>query len=274
MRALASIGVFEEQDGHHFALAPRGEGLRFDAPQSVAGWAAFIGRPYYWQAWGDLLHSVRTGENAFRHVHGVGPWEYRAREPEESAIFDRAMAALTGGENRSLLDAYDFGRFATVVDVGGGNGALIAALLARYPGIEGVLFDRPHVVAGADAVLEDAGVAGRCRIVAGSFFDAVPEGGDAYVLKAILHDWEDDEAVAILRNCRRAGGVVLVIERELGPANDDPRPKFSDLNMLVGPGGRERTLDDYADLFRAAGFRLDGVTPSASGHNVLEGEPA
>lgn len=274
LRALASVGVFREEDGRRFALTPVGEHLRSDARQSLVGWAAMIGRPYFRNAWTALGDSVRTGENAFRLVHGTDVWTWRSTRPDESAIFDRAMASLTGQVNRALIDAYDFGRFTTVVDVGGGNGTLLASLLAHCPSMQGVLFDQEHVVPGAGPVLEAAGVADRCRVVGGSFFEAVPDGGDVYVLKAIIHDWEDEEAAAILRACRRTGGVVLVIERVVGPPNGDPAAKFGDLNMLVMPGGRERTRDEYAALFEAAGFRLAGETPTASRWSVIEATPA
>ena len=176
----------------------------------------------------------------------------------------------------AVLAAYDFGRFATVVDVGGGHGTLLAAILGRYPHLGGVLFDQPQVVAGAAPVLERAGVAGRCRVAGGSFFAAVPAGGDAYLLKSILHDWDDDEAAAILRACRAAigaGGTLLVIEREVGPPNEGPDGKFSDLNMLVELGGRERTREEYGALLAAGGFRLVGVTPTAIGWGIIEGSP-
>ncbi len=272
LRALASVGVFREEDGHRFALTPLGDGLRSDAPESVGGWAAFVGDPYYWQAWGALLHSVRTGENAFRHVHGTDPWTLRARDPDRSAAFDRAMTSLSRQVAAAVLVAYDFGRFETVVDVGGGNGAFLAAILAKHAAMRGVLFDQPHVVSGAGSLLEAAGVADRCEVVGGSFFDAVPRGGDAYVLKAILHDWEDADCVRILRTCRRAmadGATLLVVERELGPPNEHPDSKFSDLNMLVAPGGRERSPEEYAALLEAAGFRFLGFTPSATWAGVF-----
>jgi O-methyltransferase domain/Dimerisation domain len=276
LRALAAVGVLREEDGHRFALTELGKPLRSDVPGSLAGWAAFVGRPVSWQAWSALLHSVRTGENAFRHVHGTDVWSWRAERPEENAAFDGAMASLTGGVNQALLAAYDFGRFGAVVDVGGGNGTLLASLLAAFSEMKGILFDQPHVVAAAEETLEAAGVAGRCRIVAGSFFDGVPEGGDAYVLKAIVHDWEDAEAVAILRACRRAASAdatLLVLERDLGLANEAPAAKLSDLNMLVNPGGRERSVDEYAELLDAAGFRLVGTTPTASWLSVVEAVP-
>jgi hypothetical protein len=270
LRALASLGVLEEAEGRRFSLAARGELLRSDAPGTVAGWAAFVGRPYYWNAWGHLLHSVRTGENAMSHLLGHDVWELRVRNPEESEIFDRAMTDLTRVTNAAVVGAYDFGRFGVVVDVGGGRGALIGAVVERHPHVHGVLFDQPHVV-------EHAVVPEGCEVVAGSFFERVPEGGDAYVLKFIVHDWEDEENLKILRACDRAmgaDGTLLVIERELGRPNEDPVAKLSDLNMLVGPGGRERTLDEYGDLFERAGFRLVGSTPTVGGLSVIEATPA
>lgn len=262
MRALAGVGVLRELDAHRFELTALGEPLRSDVPDSLAGWAAFIGRPYYWQAWAALLHSVRTGENAFRQVHGTDVWTYRASRPDESAIFDRAMTSLSRRANAALLAAYDFGRFRTVVDVGGGNGALLAAVLAAHPAVQGVLFDQPHVVAGAAALLERAGVAGRCRSVGGSFFESVPEGADAYVLRAVLHDWDDASCGRILETVRRAlgpGGRVLIVERVIEAPNQGRDAKLSDLNMLVGPGGRERTRDEFAALLASSGLRLEHV---------------
>jgi hypothetical protein len=270
LRALASVGVLHEHDERRFTLTPLGQGFRSDAEPSLAAWTRFVGRPYHWGAWGHLLHGVRTGENPFQHLHGESIWEYRATRPEESVIFDDAMTALTRLSNEALVEAYDFGRFGVVVDVGGGHGALLAAILDANPRVRGVLFDQPHVVAGAE-------VGERCDVVAGSFFDAVPEGGDAYMLKSIIHDWEDAEAVAILRVCRRAmrpGSALLVIERELGDPNELPQAKFSDLNMLVAPGGRERSEEEYAALFAAAGFELVDVMPAGSGMCVFEGVAA
>jgi hypothetical protein len=276
LRALTSVGVFREEDGHHFALTPLGDCLRFEVPASVGGWAAFIGQPYYWNAWAHLLHSVRTGENAFRHVYGVDVWQYRAAHPEAGAAFDRAMTTNSRTRAEEILEAYDFGRFVSVVDVGGGRGALLSAILAAHPRVGGVLFDQPHVVAGAEEALHAAGVDGRCRVVGGSFFETVPEGGDAYILRDVLHDWEDEEATTALRSCRRAiaaDGTLLVIEREILPANEGLVAKFSDLNMLVSPGGQERTIAEYAALFGAAGFRLLDVHRTAGAWSIFEGVP-
>lgn len=273
MRALASVGVFRELDERRFELTPLGEHLRSDVPESVAGWAAFIGRPYYWQAWAALLHSVRTGENAFKHVHGTDVWAYRSSRPDESAIFDRAMTSLSRRSNRSLLAAYDFGRFKTLADVGGGNGGLLAAVLAAHPNLKGILFDQPHVVSGAHAVLEATGVADRCQVVGGSFFESVPGGCDGYVLRAVIHDWGDDDSIRILECVRRAiadDGTMLLVERVVGSPNEGRDAKFSDLNMLVAAGGRERTRAEYADLFHQSGFALTGVFDAGT-YSVIEG---
>jgi hypothetical protein len=277
LRALAALGVLREEDDGRFSLTAIGECLRSDAAEPVGGWADYVGRPAHFQAWGALLHTVRTGENAFTSVHGTDVWEYRARHPQDGVVFDRAMTDISRRANAHLLEAYDFGGLRLVVDVGGGHGALLAAVLAAHPALRGVVFDQPHVVAGAPEVLTAAGVADHCEVVGGSFFESVPAGGDAYLLKAILHDWEDDDAVRILRSCRAAiaeGGAVLVVERELGAANENPDAKLSDLNMMVGPGGRERTREQFAELLCAGGFALDRVVPTAVGLSVFEGRAA
>ncbi len=269
LRALASVGVLHEDADGRFALTDIGACLRSDAPEPVGAWAAFVGRPYHWQAWGALLYGVRTGENAFAHVHGTDVWDYRAAHPEEGEIFDAAMTDIMRRANSHLLAAYDFARFATVIDVGGGRGAFLRAVLDANPSGRGVLFDQPHVVAGAE-------VGERCEVVGGSFFDAVPAGADAYILKAVIHDWEDADARRILQRCRTAipdHGVLLVVERELGAPNENADAKLSDLNMMVGAGGRERTREEFAALLGSSGFALERVTPSAIGLSVLEAHP-
>ena len=277
LRALAAVGVFHEEDGRRFSLTPTGDLLRSDAPGSVRGWAAFLGRPYIRESWSALEHSVRTGENAFEHVHGTDVWSYRAERPDESEIFDHAMQSITGGVNKALVAAYDFGRFGTVVDVGGGNGALLAGLLAANPQLRGVVFDQEHVVANAGPVLAAAGVADRCEIVSGSFFEEVPRGGDAYLMKSIIHDWDDERSIEILQVCRRAmsdSATLLLIERIVEGPNEGWRTKFMDLNMLVNPGGQERTLDEWETLLGRAGYNLVEVTPTQAGVAVIAGAPA
>jgi hypothetical protein len=260
LRALASIGVLDAEPERRFALTELGEELR-SVPGSEHAHAVFIGREYHWNAWSQLEHSVRTGEPAFQAVYGMSVWEYRAQRPEESAIFDRWMTASTESVNEVIAVTYDFSRFAHVVDVGGGRGALLGAIVRAHPGVRGTLFDQAHVV-------EDVQIDG-VEVVAGSFFDVVPRGGDAYVLKWIIHDWGDDEAVAILRTCAAAldgDARVLLIERDL----TDPGASWLDLQMLVMLGGRERTEDEYAALFRAAGLEPTSTTPIGAGLSVFE----
>jgi hypothetical protein len=271
LRALAAAGVLRELDDHRFELTELGKGLRSDVPESLRGWALMVGRPMHWNTWSSLVESIRTGENTFRLVHGTDVWSYRAKRPEELAIFDSAMTSITGLVDDAVLDAYNFARFGEIVDVAGGRGALLAAILAKHQTVRGVLFDQPEVVANAEALVGRFG--DRCRIAAGSFFDSVPAGADAYLLKSILHDWEDPDCVRILRvigNAMPEHGVVLAVERDLGGPNENAPAKLSDLNMLVNPGGRERSEEEYAGLFAAAGLRYVGATPSAAGVNVFE----
>ncbi len=277
LRALAALGVLREDRDRHFSLSAMGEPLRSNSPESLAAWIRFVGRDYHRAAWAQLEHSVRTGEDAMTHTLGRSVWEYRADHPDEAEIFDRAMTDLTRASMRELVAGYDFTRFGTVVDVGGGHGGFLAAILRAAPGAHGVLFDLPHVVGGAHALLEEVGVFDRTEIVAGSFFDSVPEGGDAYTLKSIIHDWDDEDAVRILRTCRAAMGPdarVLLVERDLGAPNEAPGAKLSDLNMLVVLGGRERTRDEYAALFQRSGLAFLGETPTSSGFSVFEAAPA
>ena len=277
LRALAAVGVFHEDAERGFSLMPMGSCLRSDAPKPGGPWASFIGRPYVWQAWGGLIHSVQTGGNAFLHAHGTDGWTYRAAHPEEGVVFDRAMIGISHSVARAVATSYDFATFDCVVDVGGGRGALLAEILVSHPGLQGILFDQPHVTSHAAETLQSAGIADRCRIVTGSFFDSLPDGTGAYVLKAILHDWDDANAVSILRVCRRAmigsHGKLLIVERLIAPPNEGPEAKFSDLNMLVSPGGRERTREQFAQLFAASGFRLASVTPTGTRVHVIEGQP-
>jgi hypothetical protein len=269
LRALVAVGVYERGDDGRYALTELGAVLRSDVPGSLTGWAELIGRPYYVQTWAGLLDSVRTGENAFARIHGTSVWEYRVARPDESAVFDRAMTSTSGAVVDAVATAYDFGRFGTVVDVGGGRGHQLAAILARHPGVHGVLFDQPEAVAAVTP-------GDRVRTVGGDFFSAVPEGGDAYVLKAVLHDWPDEESVAILRSCRRAmapSATLLLVEQVLDLAPDPVRTALSDLNMLVMPGGQERELAEYEALLSAAGFRLGRAVPTGTDVFVIEGLP-
>ena len=277
LRALAAAGVFHEDASRRFALTELGDCLRSDAAEPVGRWAANIGRPYVWAAAGDLLHSVQTGESGFRHVHGTDAWTYRASRPDESVIFDRAMADLSRRAAAGVVAAYPFSAFRRIVDVGGGSGMLLAAILAANPGVNGVLFDQPHVVAAAPTMLSMSGVLDRCEIIGGSFFETVPTGGDAYILKSVLHDWNTEDAAAILRTCRAAipaGAKLLAVEHVIGPPNELPVSKFTDLNMLVMLGAQERTEQQFAALFAASGFTLKRIVPATSGFCIIETEPS
>jgi hypothetical protein len=278
LRALASVGVFAEQSDSRFGSTPLAEHLQTDAPGSLRAWARLIGQPYFWSAWGHLLHSVNTGEPAFPDLHGTNVWEHRTAHPEEGEIFDAAMTGLSAPVAEAVAQSYDFSGIGVLADVGGGEGGLLATILAANPALRGVLFDLPHVVAAAGALLERAGVADRCEVVGGSFFETVPEGADAYLLKSIIHDWDDAAAIEILRTCRAPmadTGRLLVVEPVIRPGNEPDRAKFSDLNMLVMLGGRERTADDFERLYAEAGFRLTTIVPTGSPpFNIIEGVPA
>jgi hypothetical protein len=277
LRALAALGILAEErhgDPSSFTLTEMGQLLRSDVPGSLAGWAGFVARPYHWEAWGDLLHTVRTGEQAFAARHeGESVWTWRQRHPDESRIFDRAMSAISAAVAGRLADAYDFSRFGSLVDLGGGDGTLLATVLPRHPRLRGVLFDLPHVVAGAHQVLAAAGVADRCDIAAGSFFGHVPSGGEAYILKSILHDWDDTASTQVLHRIREAsqpGATLLIVERTLHDVDPSPVAAMSDLNMMVNTGGAERTTTEWKVLVHAGGFELTQSIDIGLGWSVLE----
>jgi hypothetical protein len=277
LRALASVGVFAEEGDGRFALTPLGATLQSGVPGSLRTFAMLQQDEEHLCAWGDLSYSLRTGAIAFDHCFGLDLWRYRARHPEGSGFFDQAMAEFTGVVDAGILAAYDFTPLRTVVDVGGGNGALLVSLLLAHPQMRGVLFDQSHVAAAARRRFEAAGLSGRCEVVAGDFFTSLPEGGDAYLLKWIIHDWDDQRAVAILGNCRRAlvgSSRLLLIEAVIPPGNAPAFHKFMDLNMMVMTGGRERTAAEYRTLLETAGFRLARIVPTATEMNVIEAVPA
>jgi hypothetical protein len=277
LRALASVGVFDEDDARRFSLTSMGEYLRSDHPTSLAHIARMYGADYQWQAWGALMQSVRTGENAAKLALGESVWDYRRDHPEHGQVFDAAMRTQSRSSAPAEIAAHDFGRYNTIVDVGGGTGAMLVALLAAHAKARGILFDQPHVVSAAGAVLEGAGVADRASIEPGSFFKSVPAGGDAYVLRRILHDWPDEECTEILRRCHEAmtpEARLIVIDCVVGPPNEDAPSKFLDLMMLVSAGGRERTEPEWKALFAGGGFALLSVTRATVNSHVLEAAPA
>jgi hypothetical protein len=276
LRALASVGVFSEQVDGKFGLTPLAECLRSDVPSSQRAAALMMGEEHF-QAWADVLHSLRTGQPAFDRRFGMPIFQYLAANPGPAQVFDAAMTSVHGAETQAMLDVYDFTNIGSLVDVGGGNGTTLAAVLRKYPAIRGILFDRPDVVERARANLRAAGVESRCRTAAGDFFQAVPEGGDAYLLRHIIHDWDDEQSRTILANVRQAGGkaaTLLLVESVIPPGNEPFNAKWLDLNMLVIPGGKERTEAEYRELYAAAGFRLSRVVPTRLEVSVIEGMPA
>jgi 2-polyprenyl-3-methyl-5-hydroxy-6-metoxy-1,4-benzoquinol methylase len=273
LEALAAVGVYSHEPDGTFANTPLGDGLRSDASASMRPLARTLTDPALWAAWGHLGHSVRTGDNAFEALHGIDVWTHRERTPEQNAIFNDNMTALSSLVADAVAAAYDFSDLTTVVDVGGGKGVLLETVLARHEHLSGTVFDLAHVVAVAPTPGASESVAARWRAATGSFFDQVP-AADAYLLKSVLHDWPDDECVDILRTCGRAmnpEGVVLVVEVVLGRPGHEVDAAFSDLNMLVLPGGRERSEQEYAALFAAAGLRLTEVIHTDSRMSILEG---
>ena len=275
LRALASVGVFTEVRPDTFALTPLAALLRTGTPDSMRALAIMYAEEQY-RAWGDVLHSVRTGEPAFEKQFGTSYFAYLAQHPGADRVFNEAMTGYTTQLVGAVVDAYDFSPFKTIVDVGGSYGTLLATILRSHPAARGILFDQPHVVAVAGEQLAAAGVAERCTTVGGDFFAEVPAGGDAYVLAQILHDWDDERSVAILRQCRRAmpaHGKLLVVELVLPPGEEPFFGKWLDLHMLVLAGARERTATEYEALFRATGFALARVVPTAAGPSVVEAMP-
>ncbi|SMF57209.1 Ubiquinone/menaquinone biosynthesis C-methylase UbiE [Streptomyces sp. Amel2xC10] len=277
LRVAAAFGVLAEEPDGRYTLTDVGQALRADVPGSQRDMVLYNGDEMLWRSYGELMHTVRTGRPAFEKVYGHGFFEHLERDPRAGALFDRAMTGMSRATSRMLLDSYDFGRFPRLADVGGGRGLFLSELLARHPEVRGTLVDRPAVVDEAPKLLEEAGVADRVEVVPGDFFDELPPGRDAYVLKAVLHDWDDERAAAILRRIREAlrdvpEGRLLICEFLVGPANDWDRGKLLDLDMLVRFGGRERGEDQWRALLATAGFELVNE-PVAGRWAVLECRP-
>ncbi len=274
LRMLAGSGVFRERADGRFENSPLSDTLRADSPGSMRGFAVMMVDEYNVRPWTDLLRSVQTGESAFERVFGVRVFEHLARNPTQAQEFGESMTSLSQTEGPAVAAAYDFSAFSTLVDVGGGHGSLMGAILAKTPGLRGIVYDRPEVVDVARKQTSSSEIAGRCEFVAGSFFESVPTGADACIMKYILHDWEDELCVRILRNCREAmgtGGRVLVVDNVIPPGNDPHWGKKLDINMLVLTGGRERSEKEFAALFERSGFGLARVIPTACPLSIVEG---
>ncbi|MFL6210165.1 MAG: methyltransferase [Pyrinomonadaceae bacterium] len=273
LRSLASAGIFQETEPQVFALTPLAEPLRSDAPNSMRNGVIFMGEAWHWQVWGDLMHSVRTGQTAWGHTHGAEVFDYFGTHAAEAEIFNRAMTDMSMGTAPTVVAAYDFSECRTLADIAGGHGYLLAQVLKANPHLRGILFDVPPVIAGAPALLAQEGVVERVEQVSGDFFAAVPAGADAYMMKHIIHDWDDARATKILQHIHAAmpaDGRVLIVETVVPEGNGPHYSKLLDLEMLASPGGIERTAAEYGALLAAAGLRLTRIIPTASPYSIIE----
>ena len=278
LRMLASHGIFSEDNAGRFRITPLAEVLKTDGKDSVRDMVRLGWQDLVWDAYRHLPHTIKTGEPAFTKAFGKDFFDYLTEHPQANTLFDAAMALSADPENTIIARAYNFDRFASVVDVGGGRGGLLAAVLAAYPDVHGVLFDQEQVVA-EPVHLERAGVLDRCDVVSGDFFDHVPPDGDVYVLKRILHDWDDNTSVDLLRRCREAGAGksrILTIDAVIKPGNAPDPNKTMDVGMMILTRGRERTEKEFRALYREAGLRLTRIIPTElpSTLSIVEGMSA
>jgi hypothetical protein len=285
MRALVVLELCAQTEDGAFVLTPMGHLLRSDSPDSARSWALLMGGRYVWHGWECLVDCVRTGQPAPKLLGEKETFEAMAADPEGASIFYQAMVEVTRQAVEAIINAYDFSGVHTVVDVGGGYGVLLAAILAAYPEMRGKAFDLPHCQEGATRLLAERGLAGRAEFIAGSFFDSVPAGADVYILKSVIHDWNDEQSLTIFKNCRAAmpergnGARLLIIEPtvpdRVGPSSHDGVIVGSDLNMLVMTGGRERTEAEFRNLLESAGLRIARiVTAPPTAFSVIEALPA
>ena len=276
MRTLAGLGLLTQDSNHRFGLTALGHSLRAGAPGAARATVLALAGDVWWRGWENFLHCVETGGTGMQRAWGRPIFDFLADHPDEATHFNEAMIGFHGAEPAAVADAYDFSRCGAIVDVGGGTGNLLAAILERYPCVRGVLADRPHVLREAAAVLGPRGVADRVSLESIDFFEAVPRGGDVYLLSHVVHDWDDERCLAILRNCRQVmtpASRLLIVEMVLSAGNAPHPGKLLDLAMLVMPGGQERTEEEYAALVAKAGFVLSRVVPTWSAVSVLEAAP-
>lgn len=276
LRTLSGYGLFELRPDGRFALAPMGDALREDAPDSMRGLAVLMGHPLLWEEWVHMVESVRTGEASLPKLRGTGAYEFLSANPEYAGVFFQGMGSMSQAECDPVVAAYDFSGFRTIVDVVGGRGALLAGILAQATGARGVLYDSEAATADAPALFEAAGAADRLTIETGGHFDKLPAGGDAYVLKHILHDFTEPDCLALLTNVRNAiapDGKLLVIEYVLGDGNEKHLGNIIDLWLMVLLGAKERTLPQYTELFAKAGFTVTRAVPTTSPVSIIEAVP-
>jgi hypothetical protein len=276
LRALATIGLLTESSDGSFALTAVGELLRTNVDGSLRSVALLYGDAWLWHAYGHMLYSAQTGEPAFAYAHGRAFYRFLAEEPAASAVFQDAMSEFSAHETAAILNAYPFGSAKMIVDVGAGQGAFLARILAEHAHLSGIAFDAPTVIPAAERLFAERGLASRTTCVGGDFFRGLPPGGDLYVLKSVLHNWDDTDAARILQACRpamSAGARLLVIERVIPPAGEASEAKLFDINMLVVIGGRERTIAEYRVLLETAGFTLNRAIPTTSPLSIVEAMP-
>ena len=274
LRFLASHGLFQELGDRQFDHTPLSHCLRSDAEGSFRPAARMLHSIF--PSWDGLHHSAITGESGFSKVFGRPVFDYLGTHPDLAPIFDAAMPAIHGHETAAMLEAYDFSTVHFLADIGGGNGSLMSAVLQRYPKLKGLLFELGHVAGRALESLKACGIEGRCSIIEGDFFESVPSGADTYLFRHIIHDWNDEQSVQILNNCRKVipkNGRLLIVEAVVPVGNEPSLAKDFDIVMLVLPGGIERTEEEYRLLFKQAGFRLSSITPTTSVVSVVEGRP-
>lgn len=274
LRALASVNIFKEVENKHFKLTPLAYYLQTNVHGSLHALAIMFAEEWHWKPWHNIFYSLKTGNTAFEHIYGMKLFNYLNQNAEAAQVFNEAMGVMTTMFNAAILDSYDFSSTQKIVEVGGGHGSLIASILKAHPNMQGILFDLPAVVTGAKHHIEIEGLADRCEIVGGDFFESVPLGGDAYILKNVIHDWDDEHAIAILRNCYRAmahKGELLLIETVIPPKNEPSFSKFLDLELVAIADGCERTEAEYQTLFKAAGFQLTDIITTQSFLNMLKG---
>jgi hypothetical protein len=276
MRATASVGVLSEGPDGKFSQTPLSAVLRSNANPSLRAFAIMHGLDWHGLGWSELEYCVRTGKPAIDKIYGMPIFQFFEQRPEDGKLFNQAMSDLSTIDSPAVADAYSFGEIHSIVDVAGGHGLLLATILARNPHMKGTLYDMPHVVAGAhDGPLKP--MMERCTLASGDMFCSVPADADAYIMKHILHDWPDDVCIKILKACRKAvnpGGKLLVVDNVIKPGNDFAPGKFLDLQMLIFPGGCERTEKKFRDLFKAAGWKLTRVIATVAAESIVEGVPS
>jgi hypothetical protein len=277
LRALASVGIFTEVAPRRFALTPPAELLRSDVPNSMHAMVVWMCDPEHFQAYSEMVHSVKTGETICQRVYGMPLFDHFAKNQAWSAVFNSAMTSFSAAVIPAVLEAYDFSSIGTLMDVAGGHGFVLTSILEKYPKMRGILLEVDHVCAGASQRIGKLECSGRCQIMTGDFFKSIPAGADAIIMKHIIHDWDDDEALTILRNCHRAlagkpTAKVILLEAVLPPGDEPHFGKVLDLEMLLLPGGRERTEEEFRTLFAKAGFQLTRIVPNKSPLSVIEAE--